>query len=408
MADETDDEIISEVPAGSESVETPDATTEIPASTIPDSGETASSGESKRTALDAVTEAIDGANKPPKRIQAKEDERSQGDTRPRNADGTFKTETAEEKAAREEAEEAARLAKETPEEKAARLAAETPEQKAAREAKEAAAKKAPDHVNDAIPEGLNKRTAERMKYLIDTVKAQEQLTAQHNQLFSAIESTGASPQEFAQMVNYMRAVHSSDPKVLEQAYATLQAELRGLAVKLGRPLYEVNLLREESNADLVEEIREGKITTNRAHEIALMREQQKATTSRTTQQTEAERQTQDAKAANEQGRRELDELDAVLRARDGATFVAKYNLLVPVLKPLFAKLDPRAWKEVFQSHYDNLKLPPAPTTTTTAANGDAPKVKQMPMRPKSPAGAGATTQAPKSALEAISQALDGM
>ncbi len=332
-----------------------------------------------KTALEAVTAGIEDGQKP-RRITSK----AEDDGRPRNEDGTFKAETAEEKAARERAE---------------LIAKETPAEKTAREAKEAADAKKPDHVNDPIDPSLKGRTAERMKYLIDTVKQQAGLMESHTALFDAVQGTGASPDEFATMIHYMKAVHANDIPTLERAYTMLQAELKGLSIKLGKPIPEVNLLRDPTNADLVKEIQEGKITNARAHELAVARAQRtKATTETSTAdaQKKAQQEFETAKAAAITA---LDKLDGTLRARDGnEAFQAKYDVIVPMLKKLYPRIDPKEWVGVFQQHYDNMPTPVKPAVVVPP--------KTMPLRPKTPAGGNASA-APKSALEAINAALEG-
>lgn len=365
-------------------------------------GESASaanaSGEPSQTPLEAISAAIEEVGQP-RRVQPKQEELDQQDTRPRNADGTFKVETADEKATREEAEEAARLAAETPEEKTARLAAETPEQKTAREAKEAAAaaKAKPDSINDPIPDGLNKRTAGRMQELIDTVKAQKAIVESHTQLFDAVRAAG-SPEEFSAMLNYMAASKSNDPKVLEVQYQVLQQELRGLAIRMGKPIFEVNLLRDPANKDLVDDIAAGVLSNQRAHELALQRETQK----RAQGQGKQEQAASVAEADRKFGVEDLDALEQELARRDGAeTYKAKRALLQSSLKQTMARISPREWREVFTDAYEGLVLPPK-----AAAVIPAPIVeKQQPQRPKQPAGAGAGGAAPKSALDAINLAL---
>jgi hypothetical protein len=334
-----------------------------------------------KTALDAISEAIDDTFKGPKRIESKADEQAKEDTRPRNADGTFKTETPEEKAARETVD--------------AAKAAETPEQKAAREAEEAKKVAQPDHVNDKIPEGLNKRTAERMQYLIDTVKQQNTIVEQHNALFTAVQAAG-TPEEFAGMLGYMRAVKSNDPATLEKAYTVLQGELRGLCIKLGKPIPEVNLLMDKDNADLVQEIREGKITTERAHQLAVARASQHRTTTTTAAETTAATE----KAAHDAAVADLDAFDVAQRKIDGdEVFQAKYDVLVPALQKTLKRVDPREWGKIVREAYADL-----PTPKKAAAVVAAP-AKTMPQRPKSPAGAGSAPAAPKSALDAVNAAL---
>jgi hypothetical protein len=390
VADQTIEEL--ETPAGDETTESTTTETPVPASSAAadsvDAAAAATAGAAK-SPLEAINEALTEAAKPRRTITPKADEQALQDTRPRNADGTFKTETPEEKAERERAE---------------KIAKETPEEKALREAEEAKNAKKPDHVNDPIDKDIKGRTAERMKFLIDTVKQQNALVEQHGALFGAIQETGASPAEFAQMVGYMKMVHSTDAKDLEAAYTVLQSELRGLAVKLGKPLPEVNLLRDPANADLVEEIRTGKITNQRAHELAVARETAKTTKDSREATRIAEQAQADEKKAHDKGVQDLDDLQKELIARDGAeTFNAKYDALVPLLRPHFDQLDYKHWKETFRGFYDRMKLP-----AKAAAPVTPPAEKPRPLRPSAPAGgggAGGLATEPKSALDAVNAAL---
>lgn len=343
--------------------------------------------DEKPTLADAVNDAVEEATQG-RRIQPKAEEVASEDTRPRNADGTFKKETAEEITAREAAD--------------AAKAAETPEQKTAREAAEAAAAaaKKPDDINDPIPAGLNKRTAERMKYLIETVTAQKSVVESHTALFDAVQQAG-TPEEFASMIGYMKGVKSNDPATLETCYTVLKAELRGLAVRMGKPLYEVNLLREESNKDLVTEIAEGKITNQRAHEVALMRERQSREGATRTAQVTTQTTEQTAAADREFGIADMNKYEEELIAKDGPIARQKIDELLPFMKPAFKRLNPRTWRTAFAEAYADYK--PAPKAAAVVPQATQ---RTVPQRPKSPAGGGTATAA-KSALDAINSALEG-
>jgi hypothetical protein len=287
----------------------------------------------------------------------------------------------------------------------------TPEEKKAHEEKKAAAAaKEADPVNDPIPKDLKEATAKRMQALIDTVKAQTALVEQHNALFGMIQGTGASPDEFAAMVTYMKAAHtSSDPKSLDAAYNLLKGELRGLCIRMGKPIPEVNLLRERGNEDLIQEVRDGKITVNRAHELAVARAVAAAGSTAAVQTRTAQEQKDADTRASEEGKSALDALDGELRKRDGdAVFNAKYDILVPILADLFKQLDPKHWKGVFLNHYEKLKISAAATPKPPAPGGAPPANRPQPLRPKPPAGSGGVQSGPKTAREAIDQALDGM
>lgn len=345
----------------------------------------AAAAATEPSALDVISAAIDDAAKP-RAIVPKQDELDQEDTRPRNADGTFKAETAEEIATREAADAAAIALKN-----------ETPEAKATREAAEAAAgKKEPDAVNDPIPEGLNKRTADRMKALIGTVKQQEAIVESHTQLFDIVRDAG-SPQEFSAMIGYMKSSKSNDPKVLETAYSMLQSELKGLAIRMGKPLYEVNLLRDPANKDLVDKIAAGTLDNGSAHELALVREANKQRQGKTSEEA--------ATTAEEKieatARNDMDVLEKALLKRDGvAVYKAKRDILESTLQVTMESVSPAKWTAIFTKAYDGLKV-----AAPAAAAVVPPVEKQQPLRTKQPAGASGAATAPKSALEAMNAAL---
>jgi hypothetical protein len=266
--------------------------------------------------------------------------------------------------------------------------------------------KEPDHVNDPIDARLAPRTQERIRSLADEVKQLREVSENNGQMIGAIMNTGATPQEFGAMVGYLGAVHSDDPAKLEAAYQLLQSELQGLALRMGKPLAEVNWL--EGHQDLIDAIRSGATTRELAIEIAMNRASVKRTKeiaaakakqTETVQATEKDTQTATA---------ELDALGDELLAAD-PLYKAKYDAIVPKLKAEFAKIHPRQWKTRFLEEYARAKVG-APKAAPKAAPG-APvvpvnKPKGQPLRPSTPSGT--TAKAPGSALDALSSAIDGM
>jgi hypothetical protein len=399
VTDETQNEEL-ETPTGEaaevESPQQTDDTGDAPASAVSaklKSDEQATDpkpGDEKKSLSDLMSEAIDSADNRKKTAETPEAKAE-------------REKAAAEAATKEEAEAAkkgqvrgadGKFREMTPEEKAAKEAA------AAAEAAKAAK---PDHINDPIPKDINARTAERMTALVNDVKALQAVQKDHNDLMGYINGTGASPQEFSQALNYMRAIRSNDPKMLEAAYAQLQSELLGLSERMGKPIPEVNLLRDPKNADLVKEIQDGKLTVQRAHELALWRSRQaRESTTRTTAETTQAKERERAQVLDV-GKNELNALEDTLIAKDGeALYRAKTEIVYAALEPVFASIDPRNWKATFQAAYDKLKLqaPAAPAAP-------APTARPTPLRPKAPAAGGAQG-APKSALEAVSAALEGM
>lgn len=265
--------------------------------------------------------------------------------------------------------------------------------------------KDPDHVNDPIDARLAPRTQERIRSLADEVKTLREVSTNNGAMIGAIMDTGASPQEFGAMVGYLAAVHSEDPAKLESAYQLLQSELQGLALRMGKPLAEVNWL--EGHTDLIDAIRSGATTRELAIEIAMNR----AGTKRTKELATAKaKQTETAQATEQDATTATAELDALgdeLAAAD-PLYGAKFKLIVPKLNKEFAKLHPKQWKTRFLEEYARAKVG-APKAAPVAAAPAAPvlnKPKNQPLRPSTPSGG--TQKAPGSALDALSSAIDGM
>jgi hypothetical protein len=273
---------------------------------------------------------------------------------------------------------------------------EKPDDKAAKDGKQ------PDHVNDPIDARLAPRTQERIRSLADEVKQLRQISENNGAMIGAIMDTGASPQEFGAMVGYLGAVHSEDPARLEAAYQLLQSELQGLAIRMGKPLPEVNWL--DGQQDLIDGIRAGAMTRETAIELAMHRASKKrndAVTAAKVKDAQATQSTeQEAKAASA----ELDALGDELAAAD-PQYAAKYAIIVPKLKAEMAKLPPKQWKTRFLEEYAKTKIV-SKTAPVAAAAPVINKPKNQPLRPSTPSGG--TVKAPGSALDALSSAIDGM
>lgn len=263
--------------------------------------------------------------------------------------------------------------------------------------------KQPDHVNDPIDARLAPRTQERIRSLADEVKTLREVSENNGAMIGAIMDTGATPTEFGAMVGYLGAVHSDDPARLESAYQLLQSELQGLAIRMGKPLPEVNWL--EGQQDLIDAIRSGATTRELAIEMAMHRastKRAKTVADAKTQQTATTQATEkDAATATT----ELDALGAELEAND-PLYKVKFALIVPKLRAEFAKVPPKQWKTRFLEEYAKAKVG-APKPAVAAAPAVAVnKPKNQPLRPSTPSGGAA--KAPGSALDALSSAIDGL
>lgn len=289
--------------------------------------------------------------------------------------------------------------------------AETDEQKAAREAaeKEAKDKKDPDHINDPIDERLSERAQDRIRSLVGFVKERDEALTIQGNLIKSIQDTGASPEQFAEIIGFLRDANSNTPEGLERAYQMLRTGLRTISLQLGKPIPEVDLLAD--HADLAQAVKFGQITKAHADELALAREQTKFANANRAAAEKRTKETSDAKTERDTAISELNALGAELKKSD-PDYEKKFDLIVPALKAAFEGMRPAEWKAAFTKAYTAFKLPAAsppadPTKVVPGAAAAAPAAKKpTPIRPTAPAGGGGAKPAPKSLLEALSSGIE--
>ena len=261
-------------------------------------------------------------------------------------------------------------------------------------------KKELDHVNDPIDERLSERTKERVRALIDGVKQRDEALTVQGNLIGSIQSTGASPEQFAETISFLRDVNSNDPAALDRAYKSLQGGMRALAIRMGKPVPEVDLLAE--HPDLAEMVKYGQITKEIAQETALHRSRTKMNSDAQARTTAATQAATDAAKVRNDAITDLNTLGEQL-AKTDPDYKAKYDQIVGPLKEAFADIPPQLWGNAFKKAYAAVKITKAvapPVVTAPAVK------KNVPIRPIAPAGQG--TAQPKTMLDAVSSALENM
>ena len=281
-----------------------------------------------------------------------------------------------------------------------------PEPKAADPAKPAdAAPAAPVEktVDEEVAElGLKEKAAARFKELTPYKAAFKQAGIEKledlpaiverakfaDELETAIVSTGASPEQYGQAIQYLALVNSGDPEKMAQAYDVMQAELAALSKALGREVPGVHDPLAD-HPDLQEEVQAGDITKKRALEIAQQRASSTLVKGRQ-EQTAAEAQAQQEHA---QAIDSLNQLGAQLRAAD-PQYATKIAALKPTIALIRESFPPSQWAARLQAAYQQVAVPAAP----------APLPPPGPVRSVAPAGVNMAPE-PKSAMEALDFAL---
>lgn len=269
---------------------------------------------------------------------------------------------------------------ETPEAKTAREAAEatalaaknkgkTPEQIAAEaKAVEDAKKAKSDPINAPIPKDLKVETRERMQSLVkiakDQTAAATAATENFNLLMDGISRVSATPEQYGQSLNIIGLINSGDPTKQEQALQLLHNEYTTLAKMLGKPVAGVDMLA--GHADLQAEVAGGKLTKERAEELAAMRESSKIRTDQQTRVTTATTATAAAEQEVVKARAELNAIEEANKARPEWPAIRAH--MVKVLSGKFGNMDPKQWAPTFQTVLDALpagfgKVVPVPPKT---------------------------------------------
>lgn len=278
--------------------------------------------------------------------------------------------------------------------------------------KDEAGDKKADHVNDPVPKEWSERARERITSLVSSVKEKDATIANQGNLIDAVVSTGASPDQFAGIITYLRNLNSSDPANLEQCLKDMDTMRQNIAMRLGKPVAGVDFLAQ--HPDLQEEVKYGQITQARAQEIAIGRARLAAEGEQRTRTQATERETAAQAAERDAATKDLNDLGDVLAASD-PNYNAKYDAILPQIET-FGALPPAQWRGAFLKAYREVKLP----TAAAPAPGAAPAMvrdpvtgqfvtpgKKTPIRPQSPSGTGGSKPAPKSLREAIDFSLAG-
>ena len=235
----------------------------------------------------------------------------------------------------------------------------------------------------------------------DLSTKEQQATSERNEILNAVLDTGSTPQQYGAALNYLKLVNSDSRIDKEQALTIMQAEVAVLARALGKPVPGVNLL--EGHDDLIQEVGSGRLSPERATEIAAAREARKIEVAVSGRRTEQQRTGEQQAAVVRQGVSELNALELRLKASEPAVFAAKRAILINALKPVFKQIHPSQWADTFQRAYNELPAPaPRPTPPPPAVlPGAAPTGGggNTPLRASNPAGG--QQPAPKSMQEAI-------
>lgn len=233
----------------------------------------------------------------------------------------------------------------------------------------------------------NERTQKRFRELseraaeADTLRTQ---AASAEEWEKTVTSTGATPQQFGNALQYLAAINSGNPEQMAAAFDSMQQELAWLGKRIGREAPGFDPLSE--HADLAEKVASGDLTREVAAELVQSR--QRGVLAKEHQATQ--QQTAQAQQLEQQGLQAVAALGNQLRTSD-PQFQQKFAFLQPTVEIIQSTMHPSQWAGAIQQAYQRLPAIPAP----------APAAAARPNNPARASSAAAVPATPKNPLDAF-------
>lgn len=334
-----------------------------------DSNSESSSEEEEQSSLDALNEALTGADGEDKETSEKQDDEP-GDDKPKG----------EEEPGEEEAEK--------------------------KKGDESSEKPTDEELLKPLPENTPEKTAERFEKLTEGYKnLKDQFEAQSSEkaelqqyrddVSNLIQHSGATPDEFKELIEYSHLVKSGN---LDGALAVLDSQRASLAKAMGKTLPGVDLFSE--HPDLQEQINSHEITETAAAELVKARNIE-------TMRLQQEQKLREQQEANQSKQQNSEQFNAKIEAatqevmsmvgkweKNDINFSHKQSIIMKKVEEIGQRYQPEQWAEVVQLTYDAIKVDTKKPSTTSHPS---------PLRPGG--GGSDNTKVAASSFDALSQAL---
>lgn len=257
----------------------------------------------------------------------------------------------------------------------------------------------PDHVKDPIPKDTKQETADRIRALVrmnNELSSQLQtVTADFDTMINGIKATGAGPQQYGEVLNWMKLFYSNNLAEQKQAYELIESVAERMAMKLGVERKGSDPLA--GHADLLAAVTAKQLTPEYAKQIATDRNSKRFNTELQTQADTVAQQQAQLAADTARAKSDLTTLGTTLQATD-PDYARKRALIVPVLKPLFRQLPPGQWKQAFETAYRNVVIPRGVST----ARRQLPSAQSTRPKGSTPGG---SVQPDKGVMDVLNQAI---
>jgi len=253
-------------------------------------------------------------------------------------------------------------------------------------------KKPPEADEFSMPEGLSQKSQDRFRSLVSRVQEKQaivdRMQADIEGFRQVISETGASAQEFAQALDYMKMVKHGD---LDGALRILDDQRRQISLALGRPLPGADPL--QAFPDLRQRVDAYQMDEHAALEIARMRAYQQQLHDSQQHQRAFQQQQAEAAQSRNQAISQIDRM-GMTWAKTDPDYATKEAVILKQLPVIAQNYPPQMWAQQVGLLYETLSSMPMPASTRAA--GPAP------LRPS---GQSAGARQPTSMLEALEAGL---
>jgi hypothetical protein len=241
------------------------------------------------------------------------------------------------------------------------------------------------------------RAAEReaAPKLEDYEKRAKPMAERWEHLMSYCEKADIPPDVFGNGMAMLAGIRSNDLEVMRKTRDGLMMEVRKLNERLGDGDDAV-----ERHPDLARAVEDREITPEIARRVAAERAALQHHQQQHQAQQQTQRQQQEHAAAVQRATQEINAIQAEYEPID-PHFQAKASALIPILKPIFAKLPPAEWAGAFREAYRNA---PTPSAAQPPAATRPPPLRNQPLRSTS-APVGSVAAAPRTPEEIMAAAI---
>lgn len=252
--------------------------------------------------------------------------------------------------------------------------------------------------------GLKEKSAERFRELSGQVRElsqrpdSEAVTALQTRAQRAddwertVTSTGATPEQFGQMLGALHALNSGDPQQLAQASQWLSGALAQVNKTIGKEAPGYDPLDE--HADLKRAVEDGDIDRKYALELAEGRAHRTQASAAAERRSRTSYSEQVREQTLKQASDDVTALNAELQKSD-PQFAAKLQRLAPALKQIPESVAPEKWVSTIRKMF-----------AETVIETPKPAVSTSPMRPQG--GGGTMKRQPKDEMEAFDMGLESL